>query len=94
MNENKRVDNPQIKIIKCVGAKAQDKKGIETLQKQTIGVISRIQNFQSLTWFLPTEEIFQANGQNRPVANLSVVTKATEYRTFGFSFGILVFFPF
>ena len=41
MNENKRVDNPQIKIVKCVGAKAQDKKCIETLQKQTIGVISK-----------------------------------------------------
>ena len=42
MNENKRVDNPQIKIVKCVGAKAQDKKCIETLQKQKIGVISKI----------------------------------------------------
>ena len=42
MNENKRVDNPEIKIVKSVGAKAQDKKCIETLQKQTIGVISKI----------------------------------------------------
>ena len=26
MNENNRIDNPQIKIVKCVGPKAQDKK--------------------------------------------------------------------
>ena len=24
MNENKRIDNPRIKIVKCLGAKAQD----------------------------------------------------------------------
>ena len=26
MNENKMIDNPRIKIVKCVGAKAQDEK--------------------------------------------------------------------
>ena len=26
MNENNRIDDPQIKIVKCVGSKAQDKK--------------------------------------------------------------------
>ena len=26
MNENKRIDNPRIKIVKCLGAKAQDEK--------------------------------------------------------------------
>ena len=26
MNENKRIDNPRIKIVKCVGAKAQNEK--------------------------------------------------------------------
>ena len=106
MNENKRIDNPQIKIVKCVGAKVQDEKCIKTLQKQTMGVIFNMQNSQVLNWPLSTEEIFQVNDQNRPVANLPVVdfrsqtreisaiTKATEYRTFGFSFRILVFFPF
>ena len=26
MNENERIDNPQVKIVKCVGTKAQDEK--------------------------------------------------------------------
>ena len=26
MNENKKIDNPRIKIVKCVGAKAQNEK--------------------------------------------------------------------
>ena len=34
MNENKRIDHPPIKIVKCVGAKAQDEKCVESLQKQ------------------------------------------------------------
>ena len=46
MNENKRIDNPQIKIAKCVGAKAQREKCVGTLQKQTMGIIFSIQNFQ------------------------------------------------
>ena len=50
MNENKRIDNPLIKIVKCVGAKAQDEKCVETIQKQTIGVIFNIQNSQLMTW--------------------------------------------
>ena len=49
MNENKRIDNPQIKIAKCVGAKAQREKCVGTLQKQTMGIIFNIQNFQLLT---------------------------------------------
>ena len=69
MNENKRIDNPQIKIVKCVGAKAQDEKCIKTLQKQTMGVIFNMQNSQVLNWPLSTEEIFQVNDQNRPVAS-------------------------
>lgn len=35
-NENKRIDHPPIKIVKCVGAKAHDKKCIESLQKQRV----------------------------------------------------------
>ena len=33
-NENKRIDHPPIKIVKYVGAKAQDEKCVESLQKQ------------------------------------------------------------
>ena len=36
-------------------------------------VICNLQNYYLLTFSLPTEEVFQVNGQNRPVANLSVV---------------------
>ena len=42
MIENKRIDNPRIKIVKCVSAKAQDEKCVETLQKQTRSVIFNI----------------------------------------------------
>ena len=53
---------------------------------------------------LTDREFFQVHGQNRPVANLSIVdflplaarnaiSKAAENVTFGFSFHVLVFFP-
>ena len=73
---------------------------IETLQKQTIA-----QNAQLLTWSLFTQEIFQGQDQNRPLANLPVINflsqpqemplpcKATEYPTFCFLLRILVFSP-
>ena len=64
------------------------------ITKATMMVIFNLQNSHWLTLSLPTEEVFQVNGQNRPVANLTVVdfhsavrnasTKATEYATFGF----------
>ena len=59
MNENKRIDNLQIKIVNCVGAKAQHEKCFGTLQKQTMGIIFNIQNWR-------------IHSQNRPVANLPV----------------------
>ena len=49
MNENKIIDNPRIKIAKCVGAKVQDEKYVETLLKQRVGVIFDTQNSQLLT---------------------------------------------
>ena len=72
------------------------------ITKTKMFVIFNLQNFHSLTLSLPTEEVLQVN---RPVANLPVVDfhsqpremlapKATEYVTFGFSFSILVSFPF
>ena len=53
----------RLKMEKCV----------ETIQKQTMGVIFNIKNSQSLTWSLPIEELSQVHGQNRPVAYLPVV---------------------
>ena len=77
------------------------KKRVETLQKQTMGIIFKIQNPSLLTWSLPTEVIFQ----NRPVANLPFddfrsqprempLPKNTECVTCRFPFLILVFVPF
>ena len=72
MNENKTIDNPRIQIVKSVGA-LKMRTCVESLQKQTMGLIFNIQNFQLLNWSLPTEEIIQVPDQNRPVANLPVV---------------------
>ena len=81
MNENNRIDDPQIKIVKCVGPKAQDKKKcVETVQKQTIDVIFKKQNSQLLTLSFPTQEIIQVNGQNRTVANFPVVDFSSQPR--------------
>ena len=73
MNENKRIANPWIKIVKSIGTEAQGEKCVETLQNQTMGAIFNTQNPQLVTWSLPTEEIFQVHGQNWPVANLPIV---------------------
>ena len=43
------------------------------ITKTTKVIISNLQNSHLLTLSLPTEEVFQVNGQNRPVANLPVV---------------------
>ena len=45
-----------------------------------MGVIFNTQNSQLLTWSVPTEEIFQVNGHNRPVANLPVVDFRSQPR--------------
>ena len=79
MNENKRIDNPRIPIVKSVGA-LKMRTCVESLQKQTMGLIFNIQNFQLLNWSLPTEEIIQVTGQNRPVANLPVVNFRSQPR--------------
>ena len=79
MNENKRIDNPRIQIVKSVGA-LKMRTCVESLQKQTMGLIFNIQNFQLLNWSLPTEEIIQVTGQNRLVANLPVVNFRSQPR--------------
>ena len=43
------------------------------VEKTTMVVIFNLQNSHSLTLFLSTEEVFQVNDQNRPMANLLVV---------------------
>ena len=74
MNENKWIDNPRITIVECVGANSYDgKMRWITITKTTMVVIFNLQNSYLLTLSLPTEEVFQVNGQNRQVTNLPVV---------------------
>ena len=42
---------------------------VESLQKETMGLIFSMQNSQLMNWSFPTEEIFQVHGKNRTVAN-------------------------
>ena len=68
-----------------------------------MGVIFDIQNSQLLNWSLPTEDIFQVHGQNRPVVNLqlSVFALSREkchyqrhrIRNFRFFFSCFGFLP-
>ena len=43
------------------------------ITKTTMIVIFNLQNSHLLNLSLPTEEVFQVNGENRPVANLPIV---------------------
>ena len=66
-------------------------------------VIFNLKNSQSFTLSLPTEEVFQVNGQNRPVEDLPVVEFHSQVRemltpkplnTQLSVFLLVVFFPF
>ena len=93
MNENKRIENPRIKILKCVGA-LKMKTRVESLKKNNNNnnePIFNVKNFQFLNWFLPTEEIFQAHGLNRPVVNLLVFYFRSQPLHVGFFFSYFDF---
>ena len=74
------------------------------IMKTTMSVIVNVQNSHLLTLSLWTEKVFQVNSQNRPwpAANLPGVDFRSqlreyvtfEYVNFGFSFRLIVFFPF
>ena len=105
MNENKKIDNPRIKIVKCVGAKAQNEK----MRWNNIKINKR-HNFQNTKFSVIDLVLTQIGNHSgtRPKsacgksssrrfsfpAARNAITKATEYVTFGFSFRILVFFSF
>ena len=50
------------------------------IKKTTMVVIVNLQNSHLFTLSLPTEEVFQVNGQNRPMANLSIVDFHSQLR--------------
>ena len=55
MKENKRINNPWIKIVNSIGAKDQDEKRCWIATKTTMGIILNIQNSQLLTLSSATE---------------------------------------
>ena len=63
MNESRSIDNPWMRVVKCVDA-LKMKTCVESLKKQTVGLIFNIQNSQLLNWCLATEKIFQVDRKN------------------------------
>ena len=59
---------PKEKSLIALALRLKRRKCVETLQKQTLDVIFNTLNSHLLSRSLPTEEIFQVNGQNRRVA--------------------------
>ena len=104
MNENKIIDNPRIKIAKCVGAKVQDEKYVKIIKTKS-GRNFRYTKFSVIDLVLTNRRYFLGT-QQKSACNKSsscrfsfsaarnAITKATEYVTHGFSFRILVFFSF
>ena len=66
MNENKRIDNPWIRVVKCVDA-LKMKTCLEWLQKQTVGLISNIKKFTVIELVLTDRRNLSGT---RTVANL------------------------
>lgn len=106
MNKTTGLTISQLKIIMCVGTKAQDeKKCIESQQNLPWAQVQY--TIFSVTDFVPTDRKNLSSIQpNLCVANLQnvnfcsqpctryAITKATEYIMLSFSFPILVSFPF
>ena len=66
INENKRIDNPWIRVVKCVDA-LKMKTCLEGLQKQTVGLISNIKKFTVIELVLTDRRNLSGT---RTVANL------------------------
>ena len=71
---------PKEKSLIALVLRLKRRKCVETLQKQTMDVIFNTLNSHLLSRSLPTEEIFQVNGQNRRVANPPVVEFPSQPR--------------
>ena len=72
---------PEKTIVECVGANSQDEKiRCIMVTKTSMIVIFNLQNSHLLTLSLPTDEVFQVDGQNRLVANLPVVDRYSQPR--------------
>ena len=72
---------PEKTIVEYVGANSQDEKiRCIMVTKTSMVVIFNSQNSHLLTLSLPTDEVFQVDGQNRLVANLPVVDRYSQPR--------------
>ena len=72
---------PEKTIVECVGANSQDEKiRCIMVTKTSMVVIFNLQNSHLLTLSLPTDEVFQVDGQNRLVANLPVADPHSQPR--------------
>ena len=58
MNENKGIENPWLKILNGVGAKAHDETICWNNTKTNYGRNFQCAKFSVIIWSLPTEEIF------------------------------------
>ena len=98
--ESERIENPQIKIVKCVGAKAQDEKmhWITSKKKKKMVVTFNIQNFHLLTLSSPTEEILHWVTDFHRVIDFPSQSRGMQYqshwiRNFRFTFSYFGFVP-
>ena len=107
MNENKRIDNPRITIVECVGGRwlLRWKNAWNHDYKNSNGRNFQFTKFSFTDFFLADRRSLSgkrqksASGKSSSCrfsfsAERNTDTKATKYVTFGFSFSILVFFPF
>ena len=105
INENKRIDNPQRKIVNCVGAKAQEEKMCRNTSKTNNGCNFQYTKFSFIVQVLTDRRNISSKRPKSacgksPSCRISfsaarkAITKAIENITFGFSSRVLVFFPY
>ena len=99
MNENQRIDNPRIKIVKCFDALKMKKlnhykNNWHNFQYTKFSVIElALCDRRNLSGKRPKSACGKSSScQFSFSATRNAITKATEYVTFGFSFRILVLF--
>ena len=101
INENKWMDNPRIAIAPCLRWKYalnhdyKNNNGRNFQFTKFLFIYFVLNNSRSLSDKRPKSAGDQSSSCRFSFsAERNANTKATEYATFGFSFGILVFFPF
>ena len=105
MNENKWIDNPRITIVECGRWLLRWQNVLNHDYKNNYGRNFQFTKFSFIDFVLTDRRSLSGKRQKWASdkssscwfsfsAERNANTKATEYVTFGFSFSILVFFPF